>query len=642
MSGHLYALCVAIDAYRQPVQPLSGCVNDIGEFVTYLKSRVADDSLTLQTLFDKDAKREALVTSLRDFYKRAQSEDTVLFYFCGHGSQEPTPQPLWHLEPDKLNETLVCWDSRNEAWDIADKEQTHLLSLGNQNAPHRLVILDCCHSGTGTRSALLQSRQTLPDSRSRPIDSYLFSDELKISRASGQRFDLGLPSHILLAACREDERAYEINDSGNHVGLFSHHLLHSLTRSQANLSYRDLFKRISTNMQRSTRMQHPQLEAVDRSDLSSMFLGAVPLEPQTSYFTMSFQNQNWILDAGKLHGISASDASFIVFEQDESITAPLEVKYKAEIHIQQLDAHQSILEIPENVNFGTDEIYKAILIRNKQESLQISIADTELADTIQAHLPDSIIIRDNNPAQWKIEHKDGNYVLEHHDGDTQKHFSHPSLSEFISLLSQIERWCRIRYLDNPTPIKLDSQALRIECAPVARGRQKLSMPADWTSTEHTTPYHIERRYSDTGAGWQFPVYELRLTNAIDVPLYIAVLLFHDDYQIQNLLPEGTYRLPPEQTRSIRMGGSVSDDLWNAGKYESASALKIMICTADFDSSSLESDVALRHGSEQTGVGLNQHLPAVNPSHDAQELDDWFTIDLELLIIRPPEASTTLK
>ena len=54
---------------------------------------------------------------------QAGSEDVALFYYAGHGSQGKAPEEYWGMEPDRLNETIVCWDSRRQGvWDLADKE----------------------------------------------------------------------------------------------------------------------------------------------------------------------------------------------------------------------------------------------------------------------------------------------------------------------------------------------------------------------------------------------------------------------------------------------------------------------------------------------------------------------------------------
>ena len=157
MSHTLYALLVGIDRYRSPVPQLNGCVNDIEAVAALFKelSIGGEYSLDLRTLKDSEATRAAVIAGFREHLCRAGPEDVALFDYSGHGSQEDAPPELWHLEPDRLNETLVCYDSRDEGnWDLADKELGALIAGVAERGTHTVIVLDCCHSGSGTRASL--------------------------------------------------------------------------------------------------------------------------------------------------------------------------------------------------------------------------------------------------------------------------------------------------------------------------------------------------------------------------------------------------------------------------------------------------------------------------------------------------------
>lgn len=177
---NVYALLVGIDAYPEPVQSLHGCRNDIAAVENLLDQRVSDvhDVLHVRTLLDDEATRSAVIAGFQEHLGQARAGDVVLFYYSGHGSQENAPQEFWHLEPDHLDETLVLWDSRREGqWDLADKELAALLTQVAVEGPHILVVLDCCHSGSGTRATLedgIGSRRAPVDTRQRPLSSFIF------------------------------------------------------------------------------------------------------------------------------------------------------------------------------------------------------------------------------------------------------------------------------------------------------------------------------------------------------------------------------------------------------------------------------------------------------------------------------------
>ena len=155
MSKNIYALLVGIDNYLvKSIPTLQGCVNDIKAIATYLETQVGNQ-WTLQSphiLINEAATRQGIIDGFQQYLTQADSEDIALFYYSGHGGQEKAPPEFRHLEPDGLDETLVCYDSRTpESQDLADKELRYLLAQVAKNNPRTVVILDCCHSGSGTR-----------------------------------------------------------------------------------------------------------------------------------------------------------------------------------------------------------------------------------------------------------------------------------------------------------------------------------------------------------------------------------------------------------------------------------------------------------------------------------------------------------
>jgi uncharacterized caspase-like protein len=58
---------------------------------------------------NEEATCQAIIDGFRRHLCQAGSDDVALFYYSGHGSQEESPPEFWHLEPDRFNETLVCY-----------------------------------------------------------------------------------------------------------------------------------------------------------------------------------------------------------------------------------------------------------------------------------------------------------------------------------------------------------------------------------------------------------------------------------------------------------------------------------------------------------------------------------------------------
>jgi hypothetical protein len=317
MTHNLYALLVGIDNYPPGLSSLSGCANDIGAFSEYLdKHRAHEFESHRLILLNQQATRQRIIEGFRSHLCRATEQDVALFYFSGHGSQEPTPPEFWHLEPDRLNETIVCWDSRTKGgWDLADKELSKLIAEVSSASPHIVIILDSCHAADATREPQerMGARYVPPDERHRPLDSYICSPKdppifRDVAATPVGRLDLHGGKHVLLAACRENQLAKEYATKGGPQGVFSYSLLEALRTSGSTLSYRDLEKSASALVRRNVMDQSPQLEATDLLDLDRPFLGGAVSGRRVCY-TISFDNDlNWTVDAGAVHGVSRPSA----------------------------------------------------------------------------------------------------------------------------------------------------------------------------------------------------------------------------------------------------------------------------------------------------------------------------------------------
>ena len=244
-------------------------------------------------------------------WARQAKGDIALFYYAGHGAQEQAPPEFWPLEPDRLNETLVCHDSRLDGgWDLADKELNKLISEVTAKDPHMVLILDSCHSGSATRNLAEQRtnvRLAQIDSRVRPLSSFIVSVEeafrLAGPVAAGDGgLAAGMGRYVVLSACRDNQLAQEYPGDNKPRGAFSYFLNETLRTASGPISYRDLFSRASSLMQAKLEDQVPVLDAPSAGDLESLFLdGAIrPAEPA---YNVAFRQGDWLLEAGAVHGL---------------------------------------------------------------------------------------------------------------------------------------------------------------------------------------------------------------------------------------------------------------------------------------------------------------------------------------------------
>ena len=237
--------------------------------------------------------------------------------------QEKAPPEFFGLEPDGLNETLVCYDSRTQGnYDLADKELRYLLTEVAKNNPRVIVILDCCHSGSGTRDVLQGVRLAPEVTTERDISSFIFAEDKNFKRildtsekVEKKKIGLSLPTgkHILFAACGDSQYAKEYyGDDGEVRGAFSYFFLKTLEQSSGGLSYLDLARHIEALVSGKVQDQIPRIEASNLEDLKESFLaGAIGERP--FYFTLSYStNRNkpgWEIDGGTIQGIPKPSSS---------------------------------------------------------------------------------------------------------------------------------------------------------------------------------------------------------------------------------------------------------------------------------------------------------------------------------------------
>ncbi len=320
MSKTIYALLVGINDYPKPIRQLYGCVNDVNAMHAFLENYVNVNSYIYKPLLllNAYATRNGIINGFKNHLMQASANDAVVFYYSGHGSQQDTPPEFWHIEPDKLNETIVCYDSRtNGSWDLADKEISKLIYDLAATNPHITIILDCCHSGGSTRANVV-ARQAIKDERVRPYNSFIttaeqLSDLAPVKVRSNVKplkkfVSLPIGRHLLLSACLSSELAQELPIEGNRRGIFSYYLLDTLQRSQGNVTYRNLFNRADALVRSHISLQTPQIDATDITDIDQLFLCGNGTHARPN-FTMSYEKNNWVVDAGKVHGVLEGQGS---------------------------------------------------------------------------------------------------------------------------------------------------------------------------------------------------------------------------------------------------------------------------------------------------------------------------------------------
>lgn len=663
MTRNIYALLVGIDAYAPPVPSLQGCVNDIKAVEEYLRGRVAQDNyqLNLRTLIDSEATRQGIIAGFQQHLCQATKEDIALFYYAGHGSQEQAPQEFWDIEHDRLNETIVCYDSRSPGgWDLADKELGKLIGEVVQNNPHTLIIMDCCHSGSGTRGELeldVAMRKAPVDQRKRPVDSFIVApSELQPvstvsesrSLATHDRWTSTPGEYIFLSACRDHELAKEYNANGEKRGVFSYFLLDTLSKTNGSLTYRDLFKRTAALVRSKVNAQAPQIEPPDSAVLEQSFLGGA-ISTHPAYFSVSYQpNYGWVIDGGAIDGIipgtNEQTTELAIFPFDTSVEQLSQPeKAIATAQVTQVLPQLSQISV---ANLQPETTYKAIItslpLPPKGVWLTGETTGIELVRQALQQRSSFFLAEVPNPeaAEWQLIAQDNQYIITRPVDDRPLvtplfSYSETNASQIIQRLEHLTRWTNIAELASPATSRIPADAVQIS---IYQSDQEL------TSTDLCLSY-----YQENGK-WQQPTFKIKLTNTSSISLYCALLDLTDRYEVSaELFATGGVWLQPGQEVWALDGkaiySTVDQELWKQGVTKTQDILKLIVSTAEFDATLLEQnkmDVPTRAiNTPKRGQGtLNRLMSRVKTRGFSSQpttedvYDDWITSQISITTLRP--------
>ncbi len=279
----IFALLVGIDGYTSPSIPdLRGCVADVRAVRAFLVHRLQVPEERIWTLTssvpessgERLPTRAHILAAWQEIVQQLQPGDQFLFHYSGHGSQAPSVDPD---ETDGFDETIVPMDSRTTdaagrpVFDILDKELAALIAMAEAKGAQVAVVLDCCHSGSGTRAALRPDptrplvRRCGVDHRPRSLASAVPGTAQHLEAARRLRRSSGwkVPGrHILLAAARDEEFSYEYRspETGQWHGAATYFLVKALQGYRPDMTWQEVYDVVRTRVHGIYPQQTPQLE----------------------------------------------------------------------------------------------------------------------------------------------------------------------------------------------------------------------------------------------------------------------------------------------------------------------------------------------------------------------------------------------
>ena len=622
--GKVYALLIGIDSYPEGTRSLEGCVNDVDDVEDYLTQHYSD--LALLKLTNADATYANVIAQIRGHLGQAGKDDVAYLHYSGHGARSKAAPEFLRFDGDKRDEGLVCHDSRvGDNYDLADKELAWLISELARNEPHIAWVLDCCHSGTGTRDldgARLAGVRGVGDGNfPRKIETYLEGQY-----AAGQRGADGLPQipqsrHMLMAACDKDETAKE--DLVHLRGVFTRSVFDVLRETSGDLSYAELYGRARVRVAEYVRTvdsgtQRPQFEAVAGFDGWQGFLGRARKIGRKTYMVGKVGN-GWSADCGALAGLPLSPAQPVMLALAAEDNPDVVLGNAA---VTRVGASRSDV-LPD---FAADPAarYLATVTSLPDPSLRVRFKGKAAlrAEIEQVLSGDPMLIaeladKDSPDDGFLLDVVDDRLVLSRDDDEaTVVSFALGDPMQWskalLAALTHVAQWRRLLALSNPSP-QLDAGKVTLSFA------QELADGGERVRDAPAITLPIERRSDGT---WGHVKGELRLHNHTGRPLNFALLHFGEDYSVSVMAHDQAAPGDAAMTLVLtKPDGTANPKLFfflDDGE-EAVEQLKLVLTTEPIDTFLL----ALDPLTSTRGMGSEQEMLAATKAID----DDWFTIPL---------------
>jgi hypothetical protein len=256
------ALLVGINNYKK-VNDLNGCINDVTNIRSILKTYYDYTNSGIRVLIDNRAGRDEILMRLKAIISESKSGDEVFFSFSGHGSQvrDRNGDEL----KDRLDEIICCW---NMDWDkktyIIDDELGSIIN-GVKSGVKISVLLDCCFSGTGIKSVEnVTYRYNLP-----PLDilcrhegeEHLLIPKVPLRKIIKQNIKKKGSEIVFWAGCAEGQYAADAYIKKDYNGAFTYYWCKTIRDSNAKLSDAQLISRVRSSLKYGGFNQTPQLES---------------------------------------------------------------------------------------------------------------------------------------------------------------------------------------------------------------------------------------------------------------------------------------------------------------------------------------------------------------------------------------------
>ncbi|KAI0786679.1 hypothetical protein C8Q75DRAFT_808204 [Abortiporus biennis] len=311
MATRIFALIIGINNYKSGnIWDLETCVDDANNIKHWLTHDLHVPRDQVKLLLNKQATKLAIEDAIMGHLVNnpdIEKGDAIFIYFAGHGSTIHAPKG-WFNDGHRDVEVLCPYDHdtknpEGRVAGISDRSLAEMLKdLFETKGGNITLMLDCCFTAPSPSFRERRRTRWTPTTKAVPDDLYhgLWRSGISHSDApnSFRGFArVGSDTHVVLAACRSGEWAFEGKSGGNFtesvISLKDTTPVHSLT-------YVDLIQRVDVKLQDT---QHPVCLGRNKD---KMLFDGVPFTPDARYVSYELcddDSSRLRVDVGEIHGI---------------------------------------------------------------------------------------------------------------------------------------------------------------------------------------------------------------------------------------------------------------------------------------------------------------------------------------------------
>jgi len=520
---------------------------------------------------------------------------------------------------------------------VCSSDLGYLIAEALQGKPntHFLSIMDCCHSGTNTRTG--KARMASPTNQKVMLEDLVGHERFIKQTVDGkEKYFAPRGNHIHLAACMDKQVAMEVNVDGQSRGAFTHTLIETLMQSKKVPSYRELMERVRIKIHRLPTSQSPQPHAIGEANLSSRFLGNTTVTNMV-YQVSHDQKKGWIVNMGSLHGFRPGENTIEVRVNkffEKSITVPI------------AKVHSHYAEVSGMEKYDTDKIFEARIKYMETPKLKIGFAKNcspQLIDQFRQALQK----RRKSPIEWTDHHQDAQYLI-HQMGNqfslctpneipsSKTWLKDTSPDSMILKAETIAEWWNVLTHQNPTT-SIRPEEFEIQLYQIQAGDDKDpddDYPIHPVDNINSPTFHLQKKNNE----WKRPAFRLKIKNTGHRTLYVSVLYLTFNFEITNqFLPMEKIEAGKEEWvkdgQYLTIPLHIDDAFQDYDLDEIVEYLKIFII-ADSEGITSRRDTDYFN---QIGILPNLKHQQYRPAgRRRKEIPDWATKEIRIRIVKSNE------